>query len=99
MIDPVQRGRVSAIATNAARPNLATQTTPKAVTVSEAPAASTRSGLPMTRLLDLAADLARAEPPVDYARIAQVRRAIADGAYQIDSAALAKAMIRFGEPR
>jgi negative regulator of flagellin synthesis FlgM len=56
----------------------------------EAPSSAT-----LPRLLDLVADLAHLGPPVDYARIAQVRRAIADGSYKIDADALAKAIVNF----
>jgi negative regulator of flagellin synthesis FlgM len=53
------------------------------------------NGASVPQLLDLVADLAHSGPPVDYARIAQVRRAIADGSYKIDADALAKAIVSF----
>jgi len=47
------------------------------------------------QLMDLAADLAKAGPPVDYARIAQIKRAIADGSYDIDVNAVARSILNF----
>ncbi len=58
-------------------------------------AATPRTDLP--KLVALAADLARQGPPVDYARVAQLRQAIADGSYVVDAKAIASAMA--GEPR
>ena len=45
--------------------------------------------------MELAADLAQLGPPIDYAKIAQVRRAIADGGYRIDADALAMAIMSY----
>ena len=56
---------------------------------SEAPEKSAAS---LPRLLSLVADLSSAPPPVDFARIAKVRRAIADGSYKLDPEALANAI-------
>jgi negative regulator of flagellin synthesis FlgM len=56
-------------------------------------AAGASASLP--RLVTLAADLARQGPPVDYARIAQIRQAIAEGSYTVDPVAIASSMIAF----
>ncbi len=51
------------------------------------------AGLP--KLISLAADLTKAGPPVDYARIAQLRQAIAQGDYLIDVDSIAHSMVGF----
>lgn len=61
-------------------------------TASARPAGSSAS---LPKLVSLAADLARAGPPVDYAKIAQVRQAIAQGGYSIDVDTIAHSMIGF----
>jgi negative regulator of flagellin synthesis FlgM len=86
MIDPVRPGPVKSVATPSDARRLATQ---------ELRNSGARSAASLPRLLDLVADLTTAGPPVDYARIAEVRRAIADGSYQIDADAIAKAITGF----
>ena len=49
----------------------------------------------LPELLTLVAKLVQAPAPVDTARIAQIRRAIADGTYKIDVEAIASAIIDF----
>jgi len=49
----------------------------------------------LPKLVSLAADLAKAEPPVDYAKIAQLRQAIAQGDYLIDLDSIAHSMVGF----
>lgn len=58
----------------------------------KAPAAPSPS---LSRLVSLANELSSAPAPVDYAKIAQVRRAIADGSYQLDPDALAKSIVAY----
>ncbi len=87
MIDPVRLGPVTPITASVARrADVARAVSPDAGSAS-------RATLP--RLLDLVADLAQSGPPIDYAKIAQVRRAIAEGSYRIDADALAKAILSF----
>jgi negative regulator of flagellin synthesis FlgM len=43
----------------------------------------------------MAAELAQQGPPVDFARIAQLRQAIAQGSYAVDVDSIAHAMIGF----
>lgn len=50
----------------------------------------------LPKLVGLARQLAQAGPPVDYAKIAQVRQAISQGSYEIDADAIAGAMLAFG---
>ena len=46
-------------------------------------------------LISLATDIASQPAPVDGARVAAIRSAIADGSYQLDPAATARAMMQF----
>jgi negative regulator of flagellin synthesis FlgM len=46
-------------------------------------------------LVSLVAELANQGPPVDTAKIARVRQAIADGSYHLDSQQIADGMLRF----
>jgi flagellar biosynthesis anti-sigma factor FlgM len=64
-----------------------------AVTKQSNPAPSSGSAT-LSRLIHLARTLADEGPPIDSAKIAQVRQAIADGNYHIDVEALANAMLR-----
>lgn len=50
--------------------------------------------VPLSKLTTLARDLADSGPPVDYARIAQIRQAISLGSYKVDAEAIADAMQR-----
>ena len=91
MIDNVRKSAVVPIATVVAgkADGRGPATTTKRATES-APASAS-----LPRLLSLVDDLVRSGPPVDYARVAQVRRAIADGGYRVDTDALAKAIVAF----
>lgn len=53
--------------------------------------AASRTELP--QLVALATELAMQGPPVDYARVAKLRQAIADGSYAIDTRAIAAALV------
>ena len=55
----------------------------------------TAPSVPM--LVNMARELAEAGPPVDHARIAQIRQAIAQGRYAADPVAIAGAMLSFGK--
>lgn len=48
----------------------------------------------ISKLTAAARELAAAGPPVDYARIAQIRQAIATGGYRPDAEAIANAVLR-----
>ena len=93
MIDPVRTGPVSAIAAAVAKGADASLSTTQKMRVQKP--LDVAPGVTLPRLLDLVADLANSGPPLDYAKIAQVRRAIADGSYKIDADALAKAIVSF----
>jgi negative regulator of flagellin synthesis FlgM len=47
----------------------------------------------LPQLVRLAAELSSEPPPVDYAKIAQVRAAISTGGYRIDPDQIARALI------
>lgn len=70
----------------------ATAATPVQQAPAPAPAAPSPS---LSRLVSLANELSSAPAPVDYAKIAQVRRAIADGSYKLDPDALAKSIVAY----
>ncbi|MFD1766781.1 flagellar biosynthesis anti-sigma factor FlgM [Sphingorhabdus buctiana] len=66
-----------------------------AETVPAAPSSGQQSAsVPLARLTGLARALANEGPPVDHARIAQIRQAIASGSYRPDANAVADAMLR-----
>jgi negative regulator of flagellin synthesis FlgM len=50
----------------------------------------------LPRLIQLANQLAEQDIPIDYAKIALVRQAVALGIFQTDPAAIADAMLKFG---
>lgn len=52
------------------------------------------SPVSLSKLTAAARALAQAGPPVDYARIAQIRQAIATGGYRPDAEAIANAVLR-----
>lgn len=49
----------------------------------------------LPQLVNLARTLADSGPPIDSAKIARVRQAIADGNYRVDVEALANAMLQY----
>lgn len=61
-----------------------------------APASDT---VPGAKLIRLASDLAAQAPPIDAARIASLRAAIAEGTYRADAKNIALAMLRYAEGR
>jgi negative regulator of flagellin synthesis FlgM len=89
MVDPVAQGPVS----RARIASAATGPSPRAMTAGHQTARKEAASLP--RLVTLAAELASQGPPVDYARIAQVRQAIADGSYTVDPDRIAQSILAF----
>jgi negative regulator of flagellin synthesis FlgM len=88
MVDPVTLGPVSR--TNGTAPvSTARQ---RSAAASNAPARQ-EAPASLPRLVTLAAELANQGPPVDYARIAQIRHAIADGSYAIDPELIAQSIL------
>lgn len=51
----------------------------------------------LSKLVSMARALAEQGPPIDSAKVARVRQALADGTYHVDVEALASAMLRYGE--
>ncbi|GAA3894132.1 hypothetical protein GCM10022276_11670 [Sphingomonas limnosediminicola] len=54
--------------------------------------ASDVAGKSLPQLVELANELASGPPPLDYARIAQIRAAISTGTYRIDPERIAQAL-------
>lgn len=57
-------------------------------------AASQPAPAPVAILTGLVRTLTNQEPPIDHARIAQIRQAIASGTYRPETEAIAQAMLR-----
>ena len=81
-------GRASPVRNVASRTETMAPATPRVTATAPAP-------LPVARLIGLARELSELPPPVDHARIAALRNAIANGAYAVDAALVAKAVTRF----
>lgn len=60
-----------------------------------APLRGTQDSLPTARLTRMAGSLASEAPPVDVARVAALRTAIANGSYSAHPAIIASAMLDF----
>jgi negative regulator of flagellin synthesis FlgM len=60
-----------------------------------APLQAAPESLPTARLTRLASSLASEAPPVDVARVASLRTAIANGSYGVHPAIIASAMLDF----
>ncbi len=59
------------------------------------PASTRASAASQPKLVNLASELAKAGPPMDHAKIAQLRQAMARGEYSQDVDAIANSMVRF----
>jgi flagellar biosynthesis anti-sigma factor FlgM len=57
---------------------------------------TTTQATSLPKLIQLANQLAEQDIPIDYAKIAMVRQAVALGTFQTDPAAIAEAMLKFG---
>jgi len=95
VVDPLPPGPVSRISRSASSTLAERQSVASATQQVEATTAS--ASLP--QLVTLAADLVRQGPPIDYARVAQIRQAIADGRYTIDTQSIAQSIMTFYGPR
>lgn len=89
MVDPVTLWPVRSVSKSVGEPGVKTARTEPA---SAQPKGSATS---LPKLVSMAAELARQGPPVDFARIAQLRQAIAQGSYAVDVDSIAHAMIGF----
>lgn len=67
--------------------------TSKAIAGKSAPQPGASTTLP--KLVQLARELSNQGPPIDQAKIARVRQAIAEGNYHIDTDAIANAILLF----
>ncbi len=81
-------GRTSPVRSVASRTDTAAPTATRVAETAPAP-------LPVARLIGLARELSEQPPPVDHARISALRNAIANGAYAVDAALVAKAVTHF----
>ena len=89
MVDPVTLWPIRSVPKSMADESVRTAHAQAVSTPTRAPAA----GLP--KLVNLTTELANAGPPMDHAKIAQLRQAIAHGEYSHDIDAIADSMIRF----
>ena len=83
-------GRASPVRNVASRTETTTSAAPAVTETAPTPAP-----LPVARLIGLARELSEQPPPVDHARISALRNAIANGAYAVDAALVAKAVSHF----
>ncbi len=90
MVDPVSFHPVGRVQTKV---DVSSQAARRSTAEPQAAAA----GPSLPKLVNLAQQLQEQGPPVDYVRIAQVRQAIAQRSYQIDTGAIAKAILNFGQ--
>jgi flagellar biosynthesis anti-sigma factor FlgM len=56
-------------------------------------AASTASQSSSLKIISVAQEIARQAPPIDAVRVAQLRRAISEGDYPVDTLSIAQALI------
>jgi flagellar biosynthesis anti-sigma factor FlgM len=90
MVDPVSLNAVKPVDSRSAHRALQISTTARASGI--APARSA----PLPKLLTLVSELEAQTAPVDHAKIAQIRQAIALGHYNPDPVQIAEAIMRFG---
>lgn len=95
MIDNVRLSAVVPVATGTAGKAETARTAGTTQTPTPAPQVQATPSASLSRLISLANNLSSAPAPVDYAKIAQVRRAIADGSYKVDPNILAKSIVAY----
>lgn len=64
-------------------------------TIATAATGNSGSTQSLSKLISIARSLADEGPPIDGAKVARVRQALADGTYLVDVEALANAMLRY----
>jgi flagellar biosynthesis anti-sigma factor FlgM len=90
MVDPVSLnppGRTHAT-------TVVTRPSKQGVRSDEPQKSDAKPGLPM--LLNLAQELTQQGPPIDHAKVAEIRDAIGGRSYKIDANAIASAIVSFG---
>jgi flagellar biosynthesis anti-sigma factor FlgM len=92
-IDMVDAIISSQIVAHSGKPLAAPKTEQRAVAPLQTDSMQSAS---LPKLIRLAGDLANQGPPVDYARISEIRQAIALGTYRADPERIGDAMLRFG---
>ena len=98
MVDPARFGAVQPVSPVRSRDTVATLVPHRAsqYNAAQTPAQQTSHQTSLPQLLNMVAELATHGPPVDHAKIAQIRQAIAFGSYRADPDAIAGALIEFG---
>lgn len=89
MVEPTAIGPTGAIG----RLSVGSGNKPVSHTISSGEIAHANS---LPKLIRLASELAEQELPIDYAKIAIVRQAVALGTYRTDPTEIADAILRFG---
>jgi flagellar biosynthesis anti-sigma factor FlgM len=91
MVKPIDNDRHRIVPTNAVRPSEDAAMQPKTENPSSDRAVR---AAPIAKLSQIARELSEGEPPIDHARIAQIRSAIASGKMQVEPNILADAILR-----
>jgi flagellar biosynthesis anti-sigma factor FlgM len=93
MVDPISFGRLGSVEKRKAAVVPKSEATK--ATAHDALLSSTQAKpkVSLSKLTALARELSDAGPPVDHARIAQIRQAISLGSYRIDPGAIADAVL------
>ena len=94
MVDPISFGPLRSVEH---RKTAAAPTQPHAESKAAAGSLAAEQAIPkfsLSTLTALVRDLADAGPPIDHARIAQIRQAISLGSYRVDPNAIADAVLR-----
>jgi negative regulator of flagellin synthesis FlgM len=90
MVDPISFGPLRPVEQR--KPASANAASKAPVPLADAEHPTTKVSL--SKLTAVARELAAGEAPVDFARIAQIRQAIALGSYRIDPSVVADAVLR-----
>jgi flagellar biosynthesis anti-sigma factor FlgM len=88
---------VDSVSINPAKPSLSldSRSVRKASETAQKLTANPTQTASLPKLVQMASALAQQGTPIDYAKIAQIRHAIANGDYKIDTSRIADAMLRF----
>jgi negative regulator of flagellin synthesis FlgM len=90
MVDPISFGPLRPVEHRKPATANAESKTP----ITRADAGDPTTTVSLGKLTAIARELAASEPPVDFARIAQIRQAISLGSYRIDPNVIADAVLR-----
>ncbi len=93
MVDPIKFGPLRPVEHRKSASVPTTESKAALAPSLPAPAMPAMPAVSLSKLTAMARELADSGPPVDHARIAQIRQAIAMGSYRIDPDAIAGAML------